>query len=208
MFESTNSFLRKNHSFSHSLQNAHWFDGIRIHWSWCFFSIILFAYDVCSQLFSNFSSYKEYSLTFVISFLLSVIHAAIFQMRQNSYTLQQTYLKELHRHLNLCELIGNSEITIVIYAMWTSFHCDSFIIIFFKYIFNRRIINCSLKKIPDLSFLSTGTILNMVWVNVRILFIDISSVLSDSQYDFCKFVYSSMIDIFFFNFIFIIILEL
>lgn len=30
----------------------------------------------------------------------------------------------------------------------------------------RRILNCGLKQIPDLRFLSTGTILNTVWVNV------------------------------------------
>lgn len=35
----------------------------------------------------------------------------------------------------------------------------------------RRIINCALKRIPDLSYLSTGTILSMVWVDVRILFV-------------------------------------
>lgn len=42
------------------------------------------------------------------------------------------------------------------------------IIIWNHHPFCRRIINCALKRIPDLSYLSSGTILNMVWVNVRI----------------------------------------
>lgn len=82
-------------------------------------------------------------------------------MRQSLCTCQPMFSKAFHQHSNHCELS-------------IKFIFDARKLMNFIYIFPsfRRIINCALKRIPDMSYLSTGTgrptILNMVWVYVRL----------------------------------------
>lgn len=93
------------------------------------------------------------------------------QMHQSSSICHQMFLKASHLHWNRCMVkiciffYEISRIQIYFYAFsWIVLICDYGFAHYY-----RRIINCSLKKIPDLSpFLLTGSILNMVWVNVRI----------------------------------------